>query len=457
MCGIVAVLSRAGEVREIDLASLAGRLGGAADRVRAWGTAEAPDADAKGLEEAAAACDEVVATLNGFAGMAALLQGGAVLAQPVQRLGEAVARFEALLDQRASALGTARVERLNAVLVRLKDAAFGLQRDRLENIGKVRGLTAGSKAPGHVRAAYDLNVALNALDRLEVRGRDSAGIGVLVRGDFGALEATLADEIDERTNIANFTHQAVRRIDVDGSSAYSFVYKVAAEVGELGENVRGIRAAIGGDPLLHRLLDAPGAEAEILGHTRWASVGIISEANAHPLNQEQAVEAAGPYVVAALNGDVDNYQDLVKREELALVPEITTDAKVIPVLVSKFASDGADLDEAFRKTVSRFEGSVAIGAASAQAAGTLYLALRGSGQALYIGLARDAFLVASEPYGIVDETSRYLRLDGETPADRDRPDSRGQIVVLDASKAGTIAGLRRFAYDGTPLPVAQRR
>ena len=70
----------------------------------------------------------------------------------------------------------------------------------------------------------------------------------------------------------------------------------------------------------------------------------------------------------------------------------------------------------------RFDGSVAIAANVASEPGRLQLALRGSGQALYVGLDDDLFVVASEPYGVVEDATSYLRLDGETPADpADRP------------------------------------
>ena len=47
--------------------------------------------------------------------------------------------------------------------------------------------------------------------------------------------------------------------------------------------------------------------------------------------------------------------------------------------------------------------------------------MRGSGQGLYVGLADDCYIVASEPYGVVEETSKYVRMDGE---------QGGEIVVL---------------------------
>ena len=95
----------------------------------------------------------------------------------------------------------------------------------------------------------------------------------------------------------------------------------------------------------------------MLAHTRWASVGIISEANAHPLNHEE-LGGAGPdaYVAAALNGDVDNYADLKALESLRFPAEITTDAKVIPALVSRRIASGADPIEAFRATVAVVRG-----------------------------------------------------------------------------------------------------
>ena len=210
------------------------------------------------------------------------------------------------------------------------------------------------------------------------------------------------------------------------------------------------------DELLHLAVVVRTAEVTVLGHTRWASVGIISQANAHPLDSEELGDHGGPYVVGALNGDVDNFADLKSAEGLRIAAEITTDAKVIPTLVSRKLRAGADLIESFRSTVAGFEGSVAIAASSSVAPDKVLLALRGSGQALYVGLAEDAYVVASEPYGLVEETARYVRMDGETPANADNPTaSRGQLLVLDGSLAGTLEGIERLAYDGTVLPVTE--
>ncbi len=128
----------------------------------------------------------------------------------------------------------------------------------------------------------------------------------------------------------------------------------------------------------------------MLAHTRWASIGIISEANAHPLNQEEIdgdgrVDGSRSYTVAALNGDVDNYADLKALDGLHFPAEITTDAKVIPALVARRTGTGVDLVEAFRSTVASFEGSVAIALQSTSDPDCLLLAQRGSGQALYVG------------------------------------------------------------------------
>jgi glutamine---fructose-6-phosphate transaminase (isomerizing) len=98
--------------------------------------------------------------------------------------------------------------------------------------------------------------------------------------------------------------------------------------------------------------------------------------------------------------------------------------------------------------VARFDGSVAIAASIADTPDQIHLALRGSGQSLFIGLAEDAFVVASEAYGLVEETSRYVRMDGEA--------TQGQTVVLDRAGAGSLDGMSRFRYDGGELPLEPR-
>src|SRR5699024_2264513 len=207
------------------------------------------------------------------------------------------------------------------------------------------------------------------------------------------------------------------------------------------------------DVLLRQALTAEEAEVSVLGHTRYASVGAVTEPNAHPVNSDEEARPEGPYATAVLNGDIDNFADLKASAGLRVPIGISTDAKVIPSLLSRASIDTIDALEAFRRTVGRFEGSIAVAANTSADPDTVRIAVRGGGQALYIGLDDDLFIAATEQYGIVEEATRYLRIDGEVPADPDDPSSRGQIVELDTGRAGTLEGLRRLGYAGTPLPV----
>jgi glucosamine--fructose-6-phosphate aminotransferase (isomerizing) len=249
-----------------------------------------------------------------------------------------------------------------------------------------------------------------------------------------------------------FTNKSVRH----SGSTLVFVYKAAAEIGELGDNTRHMREALASDDLLRRALAVEGSRTSVLGHTRWASVGIISEPNAHPVNGEEITGDNTAVSVAVLNGDVDNHAELKTRHNLRFADPITTDAKVIPALVDRGRANGMSTLDAFLNAVTQFEGSVAIGYSNADEPDDFYLALHGSGQGLYVGLAEDRFIVASEPYGTVEETLQYVRLDGETPIHADQPSSRGQVMRLSASGAGSLAGVSMYAYDGTEISLTDK-
>ncbi len=404
------------------------------------------------LRDAADELAEVDSRLRGVPGLRLLLQDrsvAGVLAHNCGQILAAVQEIETTLESDPT-LDTADLERRNHELNRIRDALWAITRDRLRAADSVAQLSNGATTASALEAFLSVHQALASLDRLEVRGRDSAGIHLLVRDHALDLDdPALQAEIARRSNDDNFGSGSVRVVD----GLVSVVHKVASEIGELGDNTAALREALTQDDLLAAALANDTAQAVVLAHTRWASVGIISESNAHPLNSE-LVSTVGPYVVGALNGDVDNFADLIAEEGVRIQEAITTDAKVIPSLMSQRLAEGHSSAEAFRRTVATFEGSVAIAASTATAPQRLQLALRGSGQALYIGLAEDAYIVASEPYGVVEETSRYVRMDGETPGNPDNPNaSRGQIIELDSENAGTAAGMLRRAYDGTELEV----
>ena len=383
-----------------------------------------------------AALTGVDAALHGVPGLLALNGDDRLVAAITARLDQLDA-YAAELDDAlaASTLDADELEAANAASIALRDVLWALRRDRLRTVAAVADLAggrcrAGSRSPATWRSSRRC--------RRSTAWRSAAATPPASTSSSGTTTSTSPTRRSpprSPTVTAAPSSRAGRPASPDVASRSSTrpPPRSASSATTPGRCATTVQA----DDLLRRALAGDRARVAVLGHTRWASVGIISEPNAHPVNGDEVEQRGGPstpFVVGVLNGDVDNHADLRAEHGLRFARPITTDAKVIPALVARHSKAvGGDLFEAFRRTVSSFEGSVAIGVAAADEPGHLYLALNGSGQGVYIGLADDCFLVASEPYGVVEETDRYVRLDGE---------HGGQIVRLDADAAGTDRGHR---------------
>jgi len=411
------------------------------------------------------------------------------------RMNAFLSSEETLLDKKAGCFSTTDLEAVNRGLVLIRDLLWGLDHDILDNVQRIIDLAgAGGVAdvdPEALPKYRKLNSLLNCLDRLEVRGRDSAGIEIsFVPADAGAAAKILAGlqadgleaELHRRMgagDLVNGSLSCPSRVTPGGNGAggrsITFTYKTASIIGELGRNVRELRAEIAQDRLFQAFARLPAAFETAFAHTRWASVGSITEENCHPLSnftlppaaQSPAVQekhypayGTGPWTIhVALNGDIDNYQNLREEIEVGgelIAPVVTTDTKIIPLQIEKYLLLGHDLTESFRRAVGDFEGSHAIAMASSAEPGKTFLALRGSGQSIYVGIAPDRYLFSSELYGLVEETPHFVKMDGEKPSHPDRPETTGQIFILDEEAPGGVEGIRGLFYDGTPLPLGEK-
>ena len=349
----------------------------------------------------------------------------------------------------------------------LKDACWCIEKEILENIEKIRSLAVRYTDEADrdaVKTFKNINSVLNSMDRLEVRGRDSAGLSILFTFEEERFEKIkskissqgLAEQLKERSNrkvLCNNDITVHRHCPEDARPmvTLAFVYKFAAEIGALGDNVEFIRTQIKNDQLLQVTAGFTSDFATVSSHTRWASVGDITEANCHPVDNEPAdrrIEKSG-IIHVSLNGDIDNYLELKTEYEARyepIHPTISTDTKLIPLQIEHYLKQGHDIMEAFRSAVNDFEGSHAISMHTNLAPGKLFLARKGSGQALFVGIAPDHYIAASELYGIVEETPRFIKLKGG---------EKGQIVVLDQNCTGSCEGITSFYYDGTPIPISE--
>lgn len=170
------------------------------------------------------------------------------------------------------------------------------------------------------------------------------------------------------------------------------------------------RRALGKVKILEDLLEAdPIAGNTGIAHTRWATHGKPSAANAHPhISRNQ--------VAVVHNGIIENHEYL-KGRQLQDGYEFTsqTDTEVIVHEIVDALKSTDRLVNAVLKTVKKLEGAYALGIISTTEPGTLVACRKGS--PLVIGVGIGEYFIASDVAALLPVTQRFIFLeDGDIAA-----------------------------------------
>ncbi|MGZ3518740.1 MAG: glutamine--fructose-6-phosphate transaminase (isomerizing) [Vulcanimicrobiaceae bacterium] len=224
---------------------------------------------------------------------------------------------------------------------------------------------------GYIGERDSVPIILESRARLEYRGYDSAGIAV----------------IDERGSLT-------------GSKAEGKLARLAERL----RNGSRLSGKVG------------------VGHTRWATHGRPSDANAHP-----HADCTGNIAVVH-NGIIENYAPLrAKLIELGHVFKSETDTEVIAHLI-EMHYDG-NLEEAVRRTLREVRGAYALGVISSDDPEHLIFARNGASP-LVVGIADGEMFVASDTPAILQYTRKQIIL------------QEGELVIIGRD------GWRLTDYDG---------
>jgi glutamine---fructose-6-phosphate transaminase (isomerizing) len=229
---------------------------------------------------------------------------------------------------------------------------------------------------GYVGSQSALDVVMAGLKRLEYRGYDSAGVAVLADGGLAAAK--------KAGKLVNLEKELVDR--------------------PLPTGLTGI------------------------GHTRWATHGGPTDANAHP-----HLDNAGRVSVVH-NGIIENFAVLrAELEDRGHELASETDTEVVAHLLAEEFSVTADLAEAMRLVCRRLEGAFTLVAVHADAPDVVVGARRNS--PLVVGVGEGEAFLASDVAAFITHTRSAIEL--------------GQDQVVELRRDGvTVTG-----FDGRPADV----
>ena len=229
---------------------------------------------------------------------------------------------------------------------------------------------------GYVGPSDATGVLLEGLRRMEYRGYDSAGVAV---GRDGSLTAR----------------------------------KKAGKLARL-------ETLLGGEPL-------PAAHQGI-GHTRWATHGGPTDANAHP-----HLSSDGKVAVVH-NGIIENFVEL--RDELVQTGvrfTSETDTEVAAQLLGRALAETGELTEAMRRVCQRLSGAFTLVAISADDPDHVVAARRNS--PLVIGVGQGETFVASDVAAFIGHTREAIEI------------GQDQVVCI------STTSIEVTDFDGNPTPT----
>lgn len=138
-----------------------------------------------------------------------------------------------------------------------------------------------------------------------------------------------------------------------------------------------------------------------MGHSRWATHGAVTTANAHPQTNAERT------IAVVHNGTIENHAELrgqLQAEGYVFTSQ--TDTEVVPHLIDHFMREGQDPDEAFTKAIRCLRGAYAVLALFADYPESMYTARLSS--PLVLGVNGSEHFAASDPSVLVDNTKRAI-------------------------------------------------
>ncbi|KGE78614.1 glutamine--fructose-6-phosphate transaminase (isomerizing) [Halomonas salina] len=229
-------------------------------------------------------------------------------------------------------------------------------------------------------------------------------------------------------NVQGILLEGLKRLEYRG-------YDSAGMAVQAGDGRLDRRRALGKVAALEETLAAaPLAGHSGIAHTRWATHGKPSEANAHP-------HQSGERVALVHNGIIENHEALkaeLEGEGYAFSSE--TDTEAMAHLIAREAEQG-DLLGAVQRVLARLDGAYALGVVHADEPGVVIGARQGSPLVVGVGI-EEAFL-ASDPLALLQVTDRFIYLE---EGDVVRLFDGGRIEIFDAGGAAVERPVQTFEH-----------